>query len=97
MEPKNEGLKDDSPFQPGNFQGSMLIFQGISSQKKHVRIPKFGRDFSQLARWWESEICDGLSGWLVNKNSFPKKMVIPKKIHGTGLFLPHEWLIYIGK
>ena len=32
MEPKNEGLKDDSPFQPADFQGSMLIFQGISSQ-----------------------------------------------------------------
>ena len=32
MEAKNEGWKDDSPFQPGDFQGSMLIFQGISSQ-----------------------------------------------------------------
>ena len=91
MEPKNEGLKDDSPFQPGDFQGSMLIFQGISSQnlKKHVRIPKFGRDFSQ---------CDDLFGWLVNKNSTKNSLPLngdTQKIHGCMVYFYHMngWFI----
>ena len=29
MEPKNEGLEDDYPFQTGDVQVSTLIFQGV--------------------------------------------------------------------
>ena len=30
MEPENDGLEDDFPFQMGVFSGSMLIFQGVN-------------------------------------------------------------------
>ena len=30
MEPENDGLKDDFPFQLGGFLGSMLIFRGVN-------------------------------------------------------------------
>ena len=29
MEPENDGLEDDFPFQLGGFLGSMLIFRGV--------------------------------------------------------------------
>ena len=29
MEPENDGLEDDFPFQLGDFQGSMLFFRGV--------------------------------------------------------------------
>ena len=29
MEPENDGLEDDVPFQLGDFLGSMLIFRGV--------------------------------------------------------------------
>ena len=29
MEPENEGLEDDFPFQTCRFSGSMLIFRGV--------------------------------------------------------------------
>ena len=30
MEPENDGLEDDFPFQMGVFSGSMLIFRGVN-------------------------------------------------------------------
>ena len=29
MEPENDGLEDDVPFQLGDFSGSMLVFGGV--------------------------------------------------------------------
>lgn len=64
MEPKNEGLKDDSPFQPGDFQGSMLIFQAISQNlKKNMLGSRNSGEIFHSATTF-------LDGWST-KNSFP--------------------------